>query len=171
MKHSRKFCISFLCCVLLFVASCSGLRPVSNGGTTATNSVSSSNSFSPTKSETKSPHDVCSLITKEEIDAVLGDTVSHTEGDENQCFYFMEHNGRPMVLVYWGMGETGYKIAQSGGSTMSKSVSGIGDEASYAFYGTLTFRKGKDVVIVDLRGFKDAEEKTKTLAQKAIAKL
>lgn len=73
---------------------------------------------------------ICRLVTVEEIAAIVGSTVSITEGDETSCTWTTgQFNGINLRLEQTGSTDIGsYKLAFPGG----RDVPGIGDSAYWA---------------------------------------
>jgi hypothetical protein len=125
----------------------------------------------------------CSLITKDEMSAILGTQFKEAAPDGNSCNY---RGTRPTewvcVDVDWENADAaikGQKIMEklAPGLGFSEEIAkaqpldGIGDQAYMTVPNTLNVRKGKTFFSIDLRFYAHGEEKGKLLAEKALARL
>jgi hypothetical protein len=124
--------------------------------------------------------EVCSLVTKEEVGAAFGTTVSEASGRSSNCQYTLSAGNNQVlaVQVTWQGGALAMKLAGmalkgvAGGVGGFQSVAGIGDEAYAGPMGSsLMFRKGDVMVNLDLRMVGNNVEAAKVIAQKIVGRL
>lgn len=120
-------------------------------------------------------HDPCSLVTKDEVEAVLGATVAAGVADGDDCNYDAVNQGSAGARISWlhGHADAAMQGARAGIKMMNlgQPVEGLGDEAIFMAPGVLYVRKGDDLITINLVLAPNALDKTKTLAAKALARL
>lgn len=127
---------------------------------------------------------VCSMVTKGEMETILGGSLSHAVPSDTRaqtaCTYTGPGGRYAQVTVEWQGGESGMagtdlaaKLMGEAAGTMKVTtpVEGVGDEAKMLIGGVLNVRKGQALITVDLRMQENSEAKAKAIAQKVIAKL
>jgi hypothetical protein len=104
----------------------------------------------------KEKHDPCSLITKEEMEQVIGAGILEAKADGSRCNYLPKNamEGSATILTTWDGAEARAMFAMKGGGQLSPTdatriVSGLGDEATFALY-TLNVRKGDAFFAINL---------------------
>jgi hypothetical protein len=124
--------------------------------------------------------DVCSLVTKEEVGAALGTTMSEASGGTSSCRYTSSAGNYQAldVSVTWQGAAFALKFSRmvlkgtAGGQEFFQPVAGIGDEAYIAPMGTtLMFRKGDVLVNMQFHMVGNNVEAAKVIAQKILARL
>jgi hypothetical protein len=126
---------------------------------------------------------VCSMVSKEEMEGILGGSLTHVvpadSPDKTVCTYTGATGRYAQVSVEWQGGETGMAASRLAGALMGKNsevkattpVEGVGDEAVLLVGGVLNVRKGAALIAVDLRGQESNGPKAVAIAQKVIAKM
>ena len=121
--------------------------------------------------------DACSLITKEEVQAVLESPIAKASGTRTQCYYYpAAGSAEGLGLdVSWENGEAVIAGAKAGSTLLNgenQSVPGLGDEA---FFGpmdiALYVRKNNQAFTLDLRIVSNARAKGRVLAEKVLSRL
>lgn len=131
-----------------------------------------------------SSRSVCSMITKEQMEAVLGGPLTYAVPSDTPAQTVCTYTGAgryAQVTVEWQGGETGMAgsnlagalmNAASGGDVKSTStIEGLGDEAVMILGGVLNVRKGPALISVDLRMQSDYERKARAIAERVLAKI
>lgn len=180
-------CLPLLLCTGGCVRLVTGIGHAATGGAKATREKatkekdsdatdpSANPSTASDEGEDEARHDPCSLVTKDEVEAVLGETVKDGVADGDDCNYDSLRPGQAGARISWlhGHAEAAIQGARAGIKMMNlgKPVEGLGDEAVFMAPGVLYVRKGDDLVTVSLVLAPDALDKTKTLAGKALSRL
>ena len=144
-------------------------------GSTATAGVSAPGSSSKS---------VCSMLTKAEMEAILGGPLSHAVPNDSPaqtvCTYTGAGGRYAQVTVEWQGGASGMAGTNLAGALMGAAggqvktttpVAGLGDEAVMLIGGVLNVRKGPALVTVDLRMQQDYEAKGKAIAERVLARI
>jgi hypothetical protein len=128
------------------------------------------------------PPSPCSLLTQDQVNAVLGLSAKGGSGDAKTCNW-SEPTGAPgrkkIVVVAWQDAKefASAKAPTSSPNLVKTPVTGIGDDAVYVTVTnvttTLTVKKGDVYFEVHVYGFGDADTKAaeKTVALDVLAKL
>lgn len=172
-------CLPLLLCVGGCVRLDTGISRATTGSAKTTKNSNDTNAAAKTSAasddEDEARHDPCSLVTKEEIESVLGESVAAGVADGDDCNYDAVKQGLASARISWlhGHADAAMQGARSGIKMMNlgKPVEGLGDEAIFMAPGVLYVRKGDDLVTVNLVLAPNALDKTKTLAEKALSRL
>ena len=119
--------------------------------------------------------DACSLITKEEMGALLGKDVANVVDRPGQCEYVpsggnsgvrvtLQGNGKFAMRIMAGAAKMAGQAAGTGGNVMEQ-IPGVGDEAYY-LPGTLFLRKGDVFVKIEGQDLLTSREKAVAIGQK-----
>ena len=127
------------------------------------------------KATTSTRREACSLVTKEEIEAALGATISEVVSDGHDCTYRPAEGSfkSAQISVDYEQAAAAMQGAKAGVKMvgLGQTVSGIGDEAVYMAPGVLYVRKGDVFMTISLFYADNPLDKTKALAEKAFARL
>jgi hypothetical protein len=126
---------------------------------------------------------MCSMMSKEEMEGVLGGSLTHAvptdSPDKTVCTYTGAGGRYAQVSIEWQGGETGMAASRLAGALMGNNsdvkattkVEGVGDEAELLAGPVLNVRKGAALIIVDLRGQENGEARATAIAQKVLARI
>jgi hypothetical protein len=160
----------------ILLVSCSG----NNNNSTKTEEVSTSDSA--TDSTTAAAIDACSLITEEEVKAILGNTIQKGMGTATMCQYIsgseeLNKAGESVsIQLYLGAADQFDAYLASAEKDLNakpKSVSGVGDKAAFAA-GQLIVASDRNFIVVIVGKNLPEEEQVaaeKIIAQKAIERM
>jgi hypothetical protein len=132
-----------------------------------------------------SSRSVCSMITKEQMETILGGPLSFAVPSDTPaqtvCTYTGAGGRYAQVTVEWQGGESGMAGSNLAGALMneatggnvkaSSSIEGLGDEATMIIGGVLNVRKGPALISIDLRMQRDYERKGRAIAEQVLAKI
>jgi hypothetical protein len=132
-----------------------------------------------------SARSACSMIPKEEMEAILGGALSFAVPSDNAasttCTYTGTGGRYAQVAVEWQGGESGMAGSNLAGALMnaasggdvkaSNEIKGLGDEAVMIIGGVLNVRKGAALISVDLRMQKGYEQKARAIAERVLTKI
>jgi hypothetical protein len=124
--------------------------------------------------------DPCSLITKEEMGALLGKDIANVVDRPGQCEYVPSGSNSGVKIALQGNGKLAMRALVAGakmagqaagmaGNAMDQ-IPGMGDEAYYLF-GVLYFRKGDVMVTIEGQDLMLSREQTVAIAQKVATAL
>jgi hypothetical protein len=191
-----KIVTSLLLVGALLFSACGGLQNlgVSKDRSTATEKGESAaiRSATPGSQAAEQP-EVCSLISREEMSAILGGSVVAEGSASDECTY-RPASGEGVVpyaqvKIAWTGGEAamvGTKMgakamggsskemgdaAQRLGFPASEVIEGVGDEAQMIIGGVMMVRKGDTLITVDLRMQPEGRKKAIAIAQKVLSRI
>lgn len=147
------------------------------------------------ESKTAKRPTVCSLISQEEMSAILGGSVVAAPEDSSgaDCTY-RPASGKGVVpyaqvKIAWAGGEAAMVGTRMGAKMMggdskeigdaakqlgfpaSESIKGVGDEAQMIIGGVMMVRKGDALITIDLRMQPEGREKAIAIAQKLLSRI
>lgn len=183
---------------LLFTA-CGGARDIVRGKEQLSafeKGESAASKSGPSESQTAKRPAVCTLISPDEMSAILGGAVvAAPEGSSggDDCTY-RPASGKgavpyAQVTIAWAGGEAamaGTKIgakmmggeskeisdaAKRMGFPASESIEGLGDEAQMIIGGVLMVRRGDTLITIDLRMQPEGRKKAVAIAQKILSRI
>jgi hypothetical protein len=115
----------------------------------------------------------CSLITRAEMESILGAKIVKLTATELTCAYFTDADRSAQVDTIW----TGAKEALAetkgfnSGEGLFKPIPGIGDEAYFQAAGVLHVLKGNTYIVVNSREYPNELEIESAIARKIVASL
>jgi hypothetical protein len=203
MKHRVRLQFTILATLLgLAAASCSKPKPlVTSAQPSSTPPISSQPSTKPSSSGTDAGGDACTLLTKEEIQAVQGEAFKDTKPTEKtsaglavaQCYFELPTASNSVVLTVTRPAPGGRSPAESWKEIFHREkraekkeeeeereplkVEGVGDEAFWTgnrVGGALYVLKGDSYIRISVGGAGDQTqkmEKSKTLAESVLKRL
>jgi hypothetical protein len=115
----------------------------------------------------------CSLVTRAEMETILGSKIVKMNTNEQTCYYFTDDETSAEVDTTW----TGGKDAMAQAKGFNKApglfepVAGIGNEAYFQAAGVLHVLKADTYVVVNSRVYPNVLETESAIARKAIEKV
>lgn len=172
------------------VAATAALLAVTTGGACSgapapTSSVSSSTPARPDRTVPARPT-ACSLVTRDEMSAILGGDLGTPEGHEGlastTCRYLPTSDASPIsaqVTIEWRAGEAAMRAARVAqraaervtDASVSAPLDGLGDEALFMVDSILMIRQGATVITIDLTLQPDARAKGSAIARKLLDRI
>ena len=115
----------------------------------------------------------CSLLTRAEMEKVLGAKIVRLTSSEQSCSYFTDDSNAAQVDTVWTGGKDAYAQVKGFNSApgLAQPVAGIGDEAYLQAAGVLHVLKGDTYVVVNSRAYPKELEVESAIARKAMEKL
>ena len=115
----------------------------------------------------------CSLVTRAEMETILGIKVTHMTSAERICSYFTDGTSSADLETSWTGGKAEYEEAKKFGGDPSQlqAIPAIGDEAYLHPSGVLHFRKGDASVMVNARQYPKLQEIETAIASKVLERL
>jgi hypothetical protein len=171
----RKILPVMLCATFLLTAC--GNADNSNSSTARSTGTTQSGSSSKSSSDTSKPPniDACSLVTRDEADAIMGKLreapkPATTVGKEKACSYGQNTDGANATLRLYGADQWDLQKGIDSEEKMTD-VPGLGDEAYYTKKGTTTdLWVHKGGAVLNVNG-SIGIDKAKGMAQKALSRL
>ena len=143
--------------------------PVASGGTPATVAAAT---------EAAASSKPCSLLTRAEMETILGAKIVKVTTNELSCAYFTDETMSAQVETKWSGGREAIAEAKgfNSGPGLFEPVAGIGDEAYMQAAGVLHVLKGDTYVMVNSREYANDSggshlEMESAIARKALEKL
>jgi hypothetical protein len=115
----------------------------------------------------------CSLLTRDEMAAILGAKIVKVTTSELACNYFTDETLSADVETTWAGGKDAFAQVKGFNSApgLSEPVAGIGDEAYMQAAGVLHVLKNDTYVVVNSRVYPDELKTESAIAMKAMANL
>lgn len=115
----------------------------------------------------------CSLLTRAEMETILGSKIVKVTTSELACNYFTDETLSAGVETTWTGGKDAFAQVKGFNSApgLSEPVAGIGDEAYMQAAGVLHVLKNDTYVVVNSRVYPDELKTESAIATKAMAKL
>jgi hypothetical protein len=115
----------------------------------------------------------CSLVTRAEMEAILGSKIVKVTTTDLACSYFTDETMSAQVETTWTGGKGAYAQVKGFNSApgLAEPVTGIGDEAYLQAAGVLHVLKNDTYVVVNSREYPDELKTESAIATKAMEKL
>lgn len=115
----------------------------------------------------------CSLVTRAEMETILGAKIVKVTTSELTCNYFTDETMSAEVETTWTGGKAAFAQVKGFNSApgLAAPVAGIGDEAYLQAAGVLHVLKGDTYVVVNSRVYPKELETESAIARKAIERL
>jgi hypothetical protein len=141
--------------------------------------VTDSTSTAPTEAEIAAATTVaasskqCSLITRAEMESILGAKIVKLTATEQTCAYFTDAERSAQVEATWSGGKEALGVTKgfNNSEDLFKPIPGIGDEAYFQAGGVLHFLKGNTYIVVNSREYPNELEIESAIARKIVANL
>ena len=112
----------------------------------------------------------CSLVTRAEMEAILGLKIVKLTAGESNCQYYTDETSSVVVETTWTGGKASY-LQMKGFNNAPEPVAGIGDEAYVPVTQVLHVLKGDTYVAVNARVYPNPLETESAIARKAMERL
>jgi hypothetical protein len=115
----------------------------------------------------------CSLITRAEMESILGAKIVKLTATEQTCAYFTDAERSAQVEATWSGGKEAIAATKgfNNSEDLFKPISGIGDEAYFQAGGVLHVLKGNTYIVVNSREYPNELEIESAIAAKIVANL
>ena len=115
----------------------------------------------------------CSLVTRAEMEAILGSKIVKVTTYNLTCHYFTDETTSAEVETTWTGGKDAFDQVKGFNSApgLAEPVAGIGDEAYMQAAGVLHVLKGDTYVVVNSRVYPNELQTESAIARKAMEKL
>ena len=115
----------------------------------------------------------CSLVTRAEMEKILGSKIVKVTNNEQSCSYFTDDKNSANVDTIWTGGKESYAQVKGFNSApgLAQPVAGIGDEAYLQAAGVLHVLKGETYVVVNSRAYPNELAIESAIARKVMEKL
>jgi hypothetical protein len=115
----------------------------------------------------------CSLITRAEMETILGAKIVKLTSTEQTCAYFTDAERSAQVEATWSGAKEALAVTKgfNNAEDLFKPIPGIGDEAYFQAGGVLHFLKGTTYVVVNSREYPNELEIESAIAKKIAANL
>jgi len=113
----------------------------------------------------------CSLVTRDEMQAILGAPIQRLTTAEAECAYLTDDTHQATVETTWRGGRTAMEDAKKYNGETMRAVPGLGDEAYFQAAGVMHVRKGDVYLIVNSRVYPNEEVAETAIVRKALARL
>jgi hypothetical protein len=115
----------------------------------------------------------CSLITRAEMESILGAKIVKLTATEQTCAYFTDAERSAQVEATWSGGKEALGVAKgfNNSQDLFKPMPGIGDEAYFQAGGVLHFVTGDTYIVVNSREYPNELEIESAIARKIVANL
>ena len=115
----------------------------------------------------------CSLVTRAEMEKILGSKIVKVTNTEQSCSYFTDEKNSANVDTIWTGGKESYAQVKGFNSApgLAEPVAGIGDEAYLQAAGVMHVLKGDTYVVVNSRAYPNELTTESAIARKVVEKL
>lgn len=115
----------------------------------------------------------CSLITRAEMESILGAKIVKLTATEQTCAYFTDADRSAQVEATWSGAKEALAVTKgfNNSEDLFKPIPGIGDEAYFQAGGVLHFLKGNTYIVVNSREYLNELETESAIARKIVANL
>lgn len=113
----------------------------------------------------------CSLVTRDEMQAILGAPIQRLTTAEAECAYLTDDTHQATVETTWRGGRTAMEDAKKYNGETMRAVPGLGDEAYFQAAGVMHVRQGDVYLIVNSRVYPNEEVAETAIVRKALARL
>lgn len=141
----------------------------------ASSDTASTNTVSATAAETEAAASSkpCSLVTRGEMEKILGSKIVKVTNNEQSCSYFTDDKNSASVDTIWTGGKESYAQVKGFNSApgLAEPVAGIGDQAYLQAAGVLHVLKGETYVVVNSRAYPNELATESAIARKIMEKL
>jgi hypothetical protein len=122
-------------------------------------------------SDSASKMKACSLVTKEEMEQILGSKLKDVAVEQMTCQYRNDEGYSVDLETTWEGGKEAFASAKVYNAPVFDLVSDLGDEAFFQAAGVMHVRKGDIYMIVNSRIYQNPRETETLIANKALASL
>jgi hypothetical protein len=115
----------------------------------------------------------CSLITRAEMESILGAKIVKLTATDLTCAYFTDAERSAQIDTTWSGGKEAIAATKgfNNSEDLFKPISGIGDEAYFQAGGVLHVLKGNTYIVVNSREYPNELEIESAIAAKIVANL
>lgn len=115
----------------------------------------------------------CSLITRAEMESILGAKIVKLTATEQTCAYFTDADRSVQVETIWSGAKEALAVTKgfNNSEDLFKPIPGIGDEAYFQAGGVLHVLKGNAYIVVNSREYPNELEIESAIARKIVANL
>jgi hypothetical protein len=113
----------------------------------------------------------CSLVTRDEMQAILGVSIQPLTVREALCSYESDETHEATVETTWTGGKGAMADAKKFNGETMRAVPGLGDEAYFQAAGVMHVRQGDVYLVVDSRVYPNDEETETAIVRKALLRL
>ena len=158
------------------VTTSTGTAPTDTTSTdTASSATASTDTVPATAAETDAAASSkpCSLVTRAEMEKILGSKIVKVTNNEQSCSYFTDDKNSASVDTIWTGGKESYAQVKGFNSApgLAEPVAGIGDQAYLQAAGVLHVLKGETYVVVNSRAYPNELTTESAIARKIMEKL
>jgi hypothetical protein len=122
-------------------------------------------------SDAASKMKACSLVTKEEMEQILGAKLKDLAVDQLTCQYRNDEGYMVELETTWEGGKEAMASAKIYNASLFDPVPELGDEAYFQAAGVMHVRKGDVYMIINSRIYQNPRETETLIAAKALARL
>ncbi len=114
---------------------------------------------------------LCSLVSKEEMEQILGIKLKELAATETTCQYKNDEGYSADIDIVWQGGKKAMDEAKTYNVNLFDPVANLGDEAFFQAAGVMHVRRGDVYLVINSRVFPNERETETRIASKALANM
>jgi hypothetical protein len=163
--------ILLVCCILALAGIAGGAWWVYSVGRSKETSAATLPALVPATGDAAAKSKPCSLISKEDMEKILGIKIKELATTETICQYRNDEGHSADVDTTWQGGKEAMESAKTYNANVMEKVSGLGDDAFFQAAGVMHVRKGDVYMVINSRVFPNERDTETLIARKALDNL
>lgn len=161
-----------VCCVLLLAGVAGGAWWVySKGHSKETSAADGLPAVLPATGDAAAKSKPCSLVSKEDMEKILGIKIKELATTETICQYRNDEGYSADIDTTWHGGKEAMESAKTYNANVMEKVSGLGDDAFFQAAGVMHVLKGDVYLVINSRVFPNERDTETLIARRALDSL